>query len=673
MFVDGRDRLDIACDCDAVIGGDGLVISIAAASIIAKVTRDRLMCALAQDCPGYGFESHKGYSVPEHLEALDRLGPTVHHRRFFAPVVAAREKHQPRTIEDGIAAMETQVSLEIVGCGADVVASIGCGLSYASCQANRCFSALTRQTRSLSGDDGHSVPVGQARIGHFGRFMRFTSLIIELIRARPRLVVWLVVLLQAALWLIVPLLLYRSPPGDLATVLAYGREYQVGTDLGPPLAFWLADIAFRAAGNHMFGVYLLAQLCSIATFWTLYLLARAIVGGQQAVLAVLLTMTVTAFSSPGLEFGPLVLARPLWALLLLHSWQLIGQNRRNAWFAWSIEAGLLLLTTSAAIGLLLLVAGFALATERGRRTLMSFDPLFALLVIVVLALPYLIWLIRADTLALPHWPAMADLSARALHWAALLGGLLLAISGIVLLVAAQLRLVRPQSGRGADHLSAAGRSAGARFRLFLRDRPGAVRQPDLRPVRFRSRRRAAPASRLLMSGLAAIVATGDLVHLRRQRLLRSVWAAAVVAPALAVLATTIFLPWTGGGEVTTSLPARAIANFFGDSFERRTNQPLRAVTGDAQLAALISLDAGRPHLLLDATPERTPWLTLAKFNETGGVVVWRASDTVGTPPADIAQRFPGLVPEVPRAFEWFVTGRQPLLRIGWAIVRPKTP
>ncbi|MGZ3353186.1 MAG: glycosyltransferase family 39 protein, partial [Xanthobacteraceae bacterium] len=203
--------------------------------------------------------------------------------------------------------------------------------------------------------------------------MRFTSLIIELIRARPRLVVWLVVLFQAALWLLVPLLLYRSPPGDLATVVAYGREYQVGTYLGPPLAFWLADIAFRAAGDHMMGVYLLSQLCSIAMFWALYLLARAIVGGQQAVLAVLLAMTVTAFSSPGLQFGPEVLARPLWALLLLHSWQLIGQNRHNAWFAWSIEAGLLLLTTSAAPFLLLLVAGFALATERGRRTLMSFD------------------------------------------------------------------------------------------------------------------------------------------------------------------------------------------------------------------------------------------------------------------------------------------------------------
>src|SRR5256714_8879710 len=235
--------------------------------------------------------------------------------------------------------------------------------------------------------------------------MRFPSFVIELIRARRRLVVWLVVLLQATLWLLVALLLYRSPPDDLATVIAYGREYQVGTDLGPPLAFWLADIAFRAAGNHVFGVYLLAQLCAIATFLTFYQLARAIVGGQQAVLAVLLTMTVVVFSSPGVEFGPLVLARPLWALLLLHSWRLMGQNRRSAWFAWSIEAGLLLLTTPSAIGLLLLLVGFFVATARGRRLLTSIDPLYALLVIVVLALPYLIWLLRADVLASPPRPA----------------------------------------------------------------------------------------------------------------------------------------------------------------------------------------------------------------------------------------------------------------------------
>jgi ribonuclease HII len=113
VFVDGRDRLDTACDCEAVIGGDGLVLSIAAASIIAKVARDRLMCKLAQDCPGYGFESHKGYAVPEHLEALNRLGPTAHHRRLFAPVVAAREKHEAIAVAGRLVRTRTEAGIEV--------------------------------------------------------------------------------------------------------------------------------------------------------------------------------------------------------------------------------------------------------------------------------------------------------------------------------------------------------------------------------------------------------------------------------------------------------------------------------------------------------------------------------------------------------------------------------
>ena len=146
--------------------------------------------------------------------------------------------------------------------------------------------------------------------------MRFASLIVELIRARPLLVFWLVVSAQALLWILVPTLFYASPPGDVAMVLAYGSEYQVGTDLGPPLAFWLADIAYRAAGGHVIGVYVLAQLCFVVTFYALFQLARSVVGPQYAVVAVLLTSTITAFAGSGVEFGPLILARPLWALVL---------------------------------------------------------------------------------------------------------------------------------------------------------------------------------------------------------------------------------------------------------------------------------------------------------------------------------------------------------------------
>jgi ribonuclease HII len=89
VFVDGIDRIDVPCECVPVVSGDALVLSVAAASIVAKVTRDRLMVQVGAAHPGYGFERHMGYSVPEHFRALAALGPTVHHRRTFAPVAIA--------------------------------------------------------------------------------------------------------------------------------------------------------------------------------------------------------------------------------------------------------------------------------------------------------------------------------------------------------------------------------------------------------------------------------------------------------------------------------------------------------------------------------------------------------------------------------------------------------
>ena len=88
-LVDGNKCPRLACEARAIVKGDAKCISIAAASIVAKVTRDRLMVALARDYPGYGFDRHKGYGTPEHKAALERLGVTPHHRRSFKPVQLA--------------------------------------------------------------------------------------------------------------------------------------------------------------------------------------------------------------------------------------------------------------------------------------------------------------------------------------------------------------------------------------------------------------------------------------------------------------------------------------------------------------------------------------------------------------------------------------------------------
>ena len=86
VLVDGNRLPKLDVYCEAIVGGDALVKSISAASIIAKVTRDRMLHQLHDEFPQYGFASHKGYSTPEHLEALRVHGPCEHHRKFFAPV-----------------------------------------------------------------------------------------------------------------------------------------------------------------------------------------------------------------------------------------------------------------------------------------------------------------------------------------------------------------------------------------------------------------------------------------------------------------------------------------------------------------------------------------------------------------------------------------------------------
>jgi ribonuclease HII len=89
LLIDGRDTIDWPGPQQAVIHGDALSFSIAAASVLAKVYRDRQIVELDREYPGYGLAQHKGYPCPAHLEALKRLGPTPLHRKSFHPVAQA--------------------------------------------------------------------------------------------------------------------------------------------------------------------------------------------------------------------------------------------------------------------------------------------------------------------------------------------------------------------------------------------------------------------------------------------------------------------------------------------------------------------------------------------------------------------------------------------------------
>lgn len=90
-MIDGRFVPKLDCRAEAITKGDSKCLSIAAASILAKVTRDRIMAALAEEFPHYGWESNAGYGTAQHLEGIKKFGVTKHHRRSFAPVRSALE------------------------------------------------------------------------------------------------------------------------------------------------------------------------------------------------------------------------------------------------------------------------------------------------------------------------------------------------------------------------------------------------------------------------------------------------------------------------------------------------------------------------------------------------------------------------------------------------------
>lgn len=91
-MIDGNRAPQLNCEVQTVIGGDGLIASISAASVLAKVYRDRLMTSMHEVYPGYGFDRHKGYPTAHHLERLKALGPCPIHRQSFEPVRATARR-----------------------------------------------------------------------------------------------------------------------------------------------------------------------------------------------------------------------------------------------------------------------------------------------------------------------------------------------------------------------------------------------------------------------------------------------------------------------------------------------------------------------------------------------------------------------------------------------------
>src|ERR1700722_10583237 len=265
--------------------------------------------------------------------------------------------------------------------------------------------------------------------------MFYVPLYIEALRSRPNLVFWAAALTQAIIWLVVPMEFYAAPPGHPPHLLAIGQEFQARGAVAPPLAYWLAEIAFRLAG--LFGVYALAQICVVTTYWCVFALGSAIVGRAHAAMAVLLMVGISLFTVPSPDFGPAILAMALWAIVLLHYWRAVGQGQRRSWYALGIAAALLLLTSNAALILLGALVLFTAMTARGRAALCAHEPWIVVIALAVLLFVHLLWLQGTGDNLAPTLTRLRDATAAGQNtfgWLRLLSAGGLAHAGLAVLV-----------------------------------------------------------------------------------------------------------------------------------------------------------------------------------------------------------------------------------------------
>jgi len=506
--------------------------------------------------------------------------------------------------------------------------------------------------------------------------MFFVPIYIEAIRARPVLIFWAAALAQAAVWIAVPMLFYSAPPGDLAQLLAVGHEFRFDAGVGPPLAYWLAEIAFRVVG--LFGVYALAQICVVATYWCVFELGRAIVGPSHAAMAVLLMVGIALFTVPSPDFGPSILTMALWAAALQQYWQAAIKGRKRAWYGLGAAVALMLLSSTAALLLLGALVVFTTVTARGRKALEATEPWIVGVALVVFLFLHLIWLQGLwleppDGALKPLIERLRDAAAAGRNtsaWLRLLAAFALAHAGlaILLVLAAGWPRVRaaPAPAIARAHTDPFAVTFVKIFALVpaLLATICAVVIGQSLPV-------GGGAPLVVLSGLGIVLAAGESIALYHQRVLGFAWSGLLLVPALFVPLLLLLLPWTIGTDLNIAQPANAMGEFFAENFQRRTGQKLAIVTGDPRTAALIALTApSRPSIFSDADPLHTPWVTADDIRKKGAVVVWLAADTSPAPPSNIKIYFPDLVPELPRTFERPVQGRLPLLQVGWGVIRP---
>jgi 4-amino-4-deoxy-L-arabinose transferase-like glycosyltransferase len=510
--------------------------------------------------------------------------------------------------------------------------------------------------------------------------------------------------LHFAVWTTLPTLLYANLPLDLIEALTYGREWPLGSDKLPPLPWWMVEITYRLFGHDVF-YYALAEATVVAAFALVWALARPLVGGVGALVAVLIIDGLHYFQYTAAKFNHDVVQLPLWALAGYAFHAALKRGQPRYWLLLGVAFGGALWAKYFVVVLAAAYAGFMVFDRDARRVWRTPGPWLGIAVALVIASPHLVWLVRNDFLPFAYVDARSAPASAwydyVLHPAGFVLGQLFFLLPTLLIAAMWVwptTTPLPLAGRnwGWGSRGAASASTNDASPLDPPPHPPPQGGRDYFTADAFDRRivmllafgpAAAMVALIALSGRGAVTMWGYPLwifvglwivlfappahELRRLRRTVIAWAMVFVALAIAFTADYSVLPLVDHRYRAAFFPGDALADALTQRFHDATgNKKLRYVIGTMWLGGNVGhYSPDHPEVLIDGLPRRAPWIDLAELRAKGAVLVWNVGDLNHLPAP-----FAAIAPSAQVGTPFTLPARRfgvGVEHIGWAVLMPQ--
>jgi 4-amino-4-deoxy-L-arabinose transferase-like glycosyltransferase len=494
---------------------------------------------------------------------------------------------------------------------------------------------------------------------------RLTALV-DFARREPGKCLAVVLVLHVLVWTALPALLSHNLQLDLADGLALGREWQLGYWKHPPLPWWLADLAYRIAGDVRV-VYLLGPLSAAVCMYAVWLTGRDIIGGFAALIAVLALEGIHFFNFSVPKFAHDQMQLPFWALTGLFLWRGLTNDRARDWILAGACLALCFWSKYAAFALAGSLALFLLLDPTARGKLLTPGPWLMALAFFVVIAPHLYWLVEHSFLPLRYADARAKVAT---HWYH-------TVTYPLQWTVGQIFFLLPAIGLTALAVRREGVSATSfarRYVTVLALGPFAV--VTLAALVF-GRLPIAMWGYPLWSfaPLAALLWLGPVTDPLRQRRFAAGFLVVFIAMPLAYLIVEGFEPLVRDRPKATQFPGRQLAETVTQRWREKFNSALPYVGGGEFASNNIAVySADRPHVIVHADPAKSPWIDRDDLRRRGAVLVWEDGQVSAAVLAQMRSDYPGLEVQEPVMLprQTFVArGAVRPVRVHFAIVPPR--